>query len=162
MILNCCYRSQLWIYLITPISKLNNPTFHLPNIYITLYSHTSILSAVDSACNLGVICDTNLSIAQRISVISKSCFHNIRDLRHIRNDMNTTTANTIVTSLIISKIDYCKLPSTESSLPATQTNRPQLVLNSAASTVTKTLKFHHITYILKSINWLKINERIKN
>jgi len=37
----------------------------------------------------------------------------------------------------------------------------QLVLNSAARAVTKTSKFHHITPILKSLHWLKINERIK-
>jgi len=46
-------------------------------------------------------------------------------------------------------------------LPATQTNRLQLVLNSAARAVTKNPKFHHITLILKSLHWLKINERIK-
>jgi len=34
-------------------------------------------------------------------------------------------------------------------LPATQTNRLQLVLNSAARAVTETPKFHHITPILK-------------
>jgi len=42
-----------------------------------------------------------------------------------------------------------------------QTNCLQLVLNSAARAVTKTPKFHHITPILKSLHWLKINERIK-
>jgi len=44
---------------------------------------------------------------------------------------------------------------------ATQTNRLQLVLNSAARAVTKTPKFHHITPILKYLHLLKINERIK-
>jgi len=29
------------------------------------------------------------------------------------------------------------------------------------SLITKTPKFHHITPILKSLDWLKINERIK-
>jgi len=47
------------------------------------------------------------------------------------------------------------------SIPATQTNRLQLVLNSTARAVTKTLKLHHITPILKSLQWLKIKERIK-
>jgi len=46
-------------------------------------------------------------------------------------------------------------------IPATQTNRLQLVLNSAARAVTETPKFHHNTHILKSRNWLKINGRIK-
>jgi len=44
-----------------------------------------------------------------------------------------------------------------------QTNCLQLVLNSAARAVTKTPKFHHrpITPNLKSLPWLKINERMK-
>ncbi len=46
-------------------------------------------------------------------------------------------------------------------LPATQTYRLQLVLNSAARAFTKTPKFHHITPILKSLHWLKINETIQ-
>ena len=41
-------------------------------------------------------------------------------------------------------------------------NQPnQFVLNSAARAVTKTSKFHLITPILKSLHWLKINERIQ-
>jgi len=70
-----------------------------------------------------------------------------------------TTACTIATSLIRSKIDYCNFLLLN--LPATQTNLLQLVLNSAARAVTKTPKFHLIAPILKSLHWLKINERIK-
>jgi len=91
-----------------------------------------------------------------ISSISKSCFLNIRDQRRIRNTIDQTTVCTIATS----KIDYCN--SLLLNLPATQTNRLQLVLNYAARAVTKTPKFHHITPILKSLHWLKINERIKH
>jgi len=65
------------------LSKLNNRTIHLPN--------NVILSPVDSAHNLGVIFDNNMSFAQHISPVSKSCFHNIRDLRHIRNTIDQTT-----------------------------------------------------------------------
>jgi len=96
---------------------------------------------------------------QHISSISKSCFLTIRDLRRIRKTIDQTTACTIATSLIHSKIDYCN--SLLRNLPATQTNRLQLVLISAARAVTETPKFHHITPILKSLHWLKINERIK-
>jgi hypothetical protein len=82
----------------------------------------------------------------------------MRDLRRIRNTIDHSTACTIATSLIHSKINYCN--SLLLNLPATQTNRLQLVLNSAARAVTKTLKFHHITPILKSLHWLTINQRI--
>jgi len=49
----------------------------------------------------------NLSFAQLISSISKSCFLNICDLRCILNTIDQTTACTITTSLIHFKIDYC-------------------------------------------------------
>jgi len=122
-----------------------------------------ILSPVDSTRILGVIFDKNLSLVQHFSSISKSCFLNIRDLKRIRSTIDQTTACTIATSLIHSKIDdYCN--SLLLNLPATQTNRFQLVLNSAARAVAKTPKFHQITPILipvlKSLHWLK-NERIK-
>jgi len=95
------------------LSKLNNPTIHLPN--------NVMLSLVDSARNIGVIFDKNMSIAQHISPIYKSCFLNIRDLRRICNTIDQITACTIATSLIHSKIDYCN--SRLLNLPATQTNR---------------------------------------
>jgi len=81
------------------LSKLNIPIIHLPN--------NVKLSTVDSAPNLGVIFDNNLSFAQHISSFSKSCFLNIRDLRRIRNTTDQTTACTIPTSFMYSKIDYC-------------------------------------------------------
>jgi len=84
----------------TPLlSKLNNPTIHLRN--------NVILSPVDSARNLGAFFVTNMSLAQHISSISKSCLLNIRDLRRNRNTIDKTTACTIATSLIHSKIDFC-------------------------------------------------------
>jgi len=86
------------------LSKLNNPTTHLPN--------NIILSNTDSARNLGVIFDKNMSFAQHISIASKSGFHNIRDLRHIHNT-NDQTACIIATSIIHSKLTivtlYCAI-----------------------------------------------------
>jgi len=66
----------------------------------------------------------------------------------------------MATFLIHSKIDCCN--SLLLNIPATQTNRLQLVLNSAARAVTRTPKFYHIISILKSLHWLKINEIIKH
>jgi HEPN domain-containing protein len=133
------------------LCKLANPTLHLPN--------GVTLTPVDSARNLGVILDNNLTLSKHISAISKSCFLHIRDLRRIRNSIDLATARTIATSLVHSKLDYCN--SILLNLPASQTNRLQLVLNSAARAVTKTPKYHHITPILKSLHWLKIEQRIQ-
>jgi len=119
------------------------------------YSHLLILLVI----LVSSLIKKNMSFVQHISSISKSCFLNIRDLRRIRNTIDQTTTCTIATSLIHFKIDNCN--SLLLNLPATQTNHLQLFLNSAARAVTKTPKFHHITPILKSLHWLKINERMK-
>jgi len=124
----------------------------LNSIILCSLLNNVILSSVDSARNL-VIC------TKHITAVSKSCFHNIRDLRRIRKTFYQTTACTIVNSLIHSKIDYYN--SLLLNIPATQTNRLQLVLNSTARAITRTPKFHRITPILKSLQWLKINKSIK-
>ena len=96
------------------------------------------------------------TFSDNISAVSKSCLYYIPDLSRIRNTIDQTTACTIATSLVHSKLDYCN--SLLLNLPAAQTNRLQLILMSAAHAVTKTPKFHNITPILKSLHWININE----
>jgi len=96
---------------------------------------------VDSARKLGVAFDTNLSFAKQC--LCCICYRNIRDLRRISNATDQTTACKIATPLIHSTTNYCNF--LLRNLPATQTGRLQLVLNSAARAVTKTLEFHRIT-----------------
>jgi len=133
------------------LAKINNPTISISN--------DVRLKPVSSARNLGVIFDSNLSLSEHISYISKNCFAHIRDLRRIRNTLNQTTACTIATSLIHSKLDYCN--SLFLNITTQQLNRLQLIQNSAARAVVKFPKFQHITPILKSFHWLKINQRIQ-
>ena len=61
-------------------------------------------------------------------------------------------------SLIHSKVDYCN--SLFLNLPRSQLDRLQLILNSVARAVSKTPKFTHISPVLKSLHWLKIDQRI--
>ena len=91
--------------------------------------------------------------------MSTSCLFHIRDLRRIRNTIDHTTACTIATSLVHSKLDYCN--SLLLNLPSAQTKVTHNFTSHIARAVTKTPKFHHITPILKSLHWLNINERIQ-
>src|SRR5258706_511679 len=116
------------------------------------------ISSVSSARNLGIIFDTILSMTDHISYISKSCFSLVRDLRRIRSTLDINTAKTIATSLVHSRLDYCN--SLFLNISSSELNRLQLMLNTAARAITKTPKFHHITPILKSLHWLKINELV--
>ena len=110
------------------------------------------ITPFDSARNLGVIFDASLPMLDHISSVSKSCFMAIRDLRCIRNTLDSTTAKTIATSQIHSKVDYCN--SLFLNLTRCQLDRLQLILNSAARALSKTPRFTHISPVLKSLHWL--------
>jgi len=117
------------------------------------------VTQAQSARNLDVLFDCTLSMSGHISSVSKSCFLSIRDLRRIRNTLDFSTARTIATFLIHSKLDYCN--SLFINLPQSQLRRLQLILNSSARAVSKTPKFAHITPVLKFLHWLKIEQRIQ-
>jgi len=69
------------------------------------------------------------------------------------------TASTIAASIVYSKLDYCN--SLYYNLPKSQINRLQQIQNCLARTVVKAPKSSHITPILRSLPWLKINKRIE-
>ena len=118
--------------------------------------HDSSLTTTHSAHNLGFIFDEHLTFSDQISALSKSCYYHIRELRCIRPYLDFKTASTIATSIVHSKLDYCN--SLYHNLPNYQLNRLQQIQNSLVCAVVKS---SHITPILKSLHWLKVNERIE-
>ena len=117
--------------------------------------NNSSLTTTHSARNLGFMFDEHLTFSDQISSVSKSCYYHIRQLRCIRPYLDTKTAST---SFVHSKLDYCN--SLYHNLPKSQITRLQQVQNSLARAVVKAPKSSHITPILRSLHWLKINERI--
>ena len=109
--------------------------------------------------NLGFIFDEHLTFSDQISALSKYCNYHIRELRCIRPYLDSKTASTIATFIVYSKLDYCN--SLHHNLPNYPLNRLQQIQNSLARAVVKAPKSSHITPILKSLHWLKVNERIE-
>ena len=65
------------------------------------------LNTYYSARNLYFIFDEHLTFSDQISALFKSCYSHIRELRCIRPYLDFNTANTITTSIVHSKLDYC-------------------------------------------------------
>ena len=78
--------------------------------------------------------------------------------RCLRPYLDFKTTSTIATSIVHSKLDYCN--SLYYNLPQSQI-KTQIIQNSLARAVTRTPKSSDITSALKSLHWLKINERTK-
>ena len=81
------------------------------------------IETTHSARNFGIIFDERLTFSHQISSLSKSCYYHIRALRCIRPYLDFRTANTIATSIVHSKLDYCN--SLYVNLPNSQINRLQ-------------------------------------
>jgi len=114
------------------------------------------LDTSHSARNLGFIFDEHLTFSDQITYLSKACYYHIRQHHRIWPYLDSSTACTIATSIIHSKLDYyyslyCKLP--ESQLFHFQRIQNSLVV--------KAPKSCHITPILRSLHWLRITERVE-
>ena len=78
---------------------------------------------------------------------------------HIRHTTDYSTAFTIATTLVHSRLEYCN--SLYHALPAIQIKRLQQIQNALARTDPRTPKHLRITPALKSLHWLKIEQRIQ-
>jgi len=99
--------------------------------------HNSSLDISHSARNVGFIFDKLLSFPDQITSLSKACYYHIHQLRCIRPYLDSSTACTIATSIVHSKLDYSN--SLYYKLPKSQLSRHQTIQNSLARTVVKLL-----------------------
>jgi hypothetical protein len=133
------------------LAKISSPSLAIPGV--------PPIQPCTSARNLGFIFDSSLSFTNQISKLTSICHYHIRDLRRIRKTLDFKTAATIATALVHSRLDYCN--SLYHSLPASQLHRLQLIQNALARAVSQTPLHTHITPVLHSLHWLKIEQRIQ-
>ena len=120
----------------------------------------NVISPSESARNLGVTFDSNLSLTKHISSICKSAYYQIRQLHQIRSSLDISSAIILVNSLVISKLDYCN--SLLNGLPKSSINRLQVVQNSLARTLYPSAKrSDHILPVLHKLHWLPVSSRIE-
>ena len=107
-----------------------------------------------------IIFQSDLSLTKHISKTVQTSFFHIRQIRQIRQSLNTSSAIILANSLVTSRLDYCN--SLYYNLPSSTLSRLQRVQNSLARVVCPHVKrHHHITPILRSLHWLPISKRIE-
>ena len=89
----------------------------------------------DSVKSLGVLLDSSWSKENFISQTSKSCYYQLRRISSARKYLSTEAAVKLVTSLILSHLDYCNsLPSGQ---PASSYHSRRCIQNCAARLILK-------------------------
>ena len=112
----------------------------------------------DTASNIGVTFDRHMSLDQHVTNICKTCFFHLRKIAKIRDYLSTADTETLVHSLITSKLDSCN--SLLYGLPKLMIDRLQNVQNSAARLIARRRKIDHITPVMKELHWLPVSQRI--
>ena len=155
MLYNISLLGWLPIFSLSALLKLNFFLLDLSNN--SLKYRTALSLPTHSARNLGFIFDQHPTFSDQITALSKSCYYPIRELRSIRPYLDFKTASTIATSIVHSKLDYCNSIITFQTVNLTGSNRFKTVL----LVLLLRLLNPHITPILKSLHWLKVNELIE-
>ena len=94
---------------------------------------------------------------QHISSVTRSAWYQLRRITRVRSKITRTVAETLVNSLVTTKLDYCN--SVLAQLPAKTVKKFQRLQNAAAKTICKLRKYDHVTPSLKQLHWLPVNVR---
>ena len=136
----------------TPASTTNQHQLPTSVMFIDGVSVSTV------ARNLGIFIDANLVMRTHVQRMVQGCFAELLQLRQIRNSEPTTTFQSFVVALVISRLDYGN--GTLIGLPTHLVRRLQSVQNAAARLIFKLRSFNHTTDALVSLHWLRVPEHV--
>ena len=113
-----------------------------------------VVEPVDSVRDLGVILDSELSMAQHIGKISSTCFFHLHRLRKLRLVLDYSSMQRLLSAFIMSRLDYCNAVLV--GLQACTLAPLQRSLNAAARLMVGTVAGDHVGNIMRSLHWLPI------
>ena len=112
----------------------------------------------NSVRDLGVQIDSELSMNNHISHVCRTANFELGKIASVRNFLTFQATVQLVSSLILSRLDYCN--SLFSGLSSTQLSRLQQVQNNAARLIFRKSKKDHVTPLLIELHWLPVIHRI--
>ena len=118
----------------------------------------SEVTPVSHVRDLGIYLDRDTSMNTHISMTVSTCFGTLRILRTILHSIPEDMVLSLVTSLVLSRLDYGN--ATLYGLPSYQLDRYQAVLNAAARMIYGARGRDHVTPLLQKLHWLRPRERI--
>lgn len=129
-----------------------------PLMSMPLQVGADIIMPSKSVRNLGVIFDNDLTMRGHVDRTVARCFAALRQLRSVRRSLPASAFQTLVTSLVISRLDFGN--TVLYGLPNSQMRRLQAVLNASARLIFGLRRHDHISDALLSLHWLRVPERL--
>ena len=114
----------------------------------------AIVSPSKSVRNLGIYLDSALSMHEHVTKTVSRCFSALRQLRTVRRHVPNTVFQSLVTTLVLSRLDYGNV--VLAGVSKDQLRRLQAVQNAAARLVFSLRCRDHVSDALLQLHWLKI------
>ena len=108
--------------------------------------------------NLGLTLDTNLNFDAHVNLIVSHCYKLLRDIGRIRSLLSQKQAEALVHSVISSRLDYCN--SVFYGINKGTLDKLQKLQNAAARLIARQKKRKSIRPFMRSLHWLRVEERI--
>ena len=112
----------------------------------------------DTARDLGVVIDRELSLAAHVTAVCRSGYNQLRQLRPVVRSLSVNATKTLVQAFISCRLDYCN--SLLFGISDGLLRRLQSVQNAAARLVTGARRCDHITPVLWQLHWLPVRQRV--
>ena len=113
---------------------------------------------VQSAKDLGVILDSNLTFDDHIKTIVSECIARLAQISRVKHCLDRTPLLTVINALVFSKLYYCWnvwANTTEKNI-----RKLQAVQNYACRIVSGARKYDYVTPHLKSLSWLPVKDQL--
>lgn len=130
-----------------------------PAPIITLHFGDVTVHSNQSARNLGVQFDCNLSFSDHISLVCRNGYLYLRNIKAVGKYLPRDKLLGLIHAFVTSRIDFCN--SLYSGLPWSLLSRLQKLQNQAARIATGTGRFEHISPVLSALHWLPVRRRVE-
>ena len=142
----------------TEVMLCYNPLNTSPGSTIKLEVNGHEIIPSSKIKNLGVMFDEDLSMSSQVRNICQKTYFQLRKIASIRNFLTESAATTLVTTLVLSNLDYCN--SLLAGITAENLTKLQMIQNHAAKLIKRKKKFDHVTPLLLDLHWLPVKQRI--
>ena len=132
-------------------------TKHLHNLPTSKTFGNAQIPFKQSVKNLGFTLDCHLTMNAHVSNIARTCYFELRRLASIRRFLTSTTTATLVSAIVLSRIDYCNSLLFGSTHDVS--SHLQRIQSYAARVILRLPKSSSITTHLKSLHWLPVKVR---
>ena len=124
--------------------------------------HLSLLgkdiSPVQSARDLGLILNPNLTFDNHITTSVSECIARLAQINRVKHCLDKNTLLTVIHALVFSKMYYCS--NVWANITSKNVRKLQAVQTFACRIVSGAKKYDHVTPLLKSLSWSLVKDQL--